>query len=98
MSTPFAMHETLDLTNHVRVSCYAYRVGISCQDTQTSITIHITEYSATMKLEDGASKEDIEEAMSHLRATQKNTHNLRIAQWCSEEIDRLLDAKLEMKR
>ena len=51
-----------------------------------------------MKLEDGASKEDIEEAMSHLRATQKNTHDLRIAQWCSEEIDRLVDAKLEMKR
>jgi hypothetical protein len=51
-----------------------------------------------MKLEDGASKEDIEEAMSHLRATQKNTHDLRIAKWCSEEIDRLLDAKLELKR
>ena len=95
MSTLFAMHEISDLTNHVQLICYAYRVGISCRDTKT---IPITQYSASMKLEDDASKEDIEEAMSHLRATQKNTHDLRIAQWCSEEIDRLLDAKLEMKR
>lgn len=92
------MHETPNLTNHVRAKWYAYRVGISCRDTKTITTIRITQYSASMKLEDGASKEDIEEAMSHLRATQKNTHDLRIAQWCSEEIDRLLDAKLEMQR
>lgn len=51
-----------------------------------------------MQLEDDESKEDIEEAMSHLRLTQKNTHDLRIAKWCSEEIDRLLDAKLELKQ
>ena len=92
------MHETLDLTNHVRAKWYAYRVGVVCRNNKTCITIELTQYSATMKLEDDASKEDIEEAMSHLRATQKNTHDLRIAKWCSEEIDRLLDAKLELKQ
>ena len=92
------MHEISDLTNHVRAKWYAIRVGVSCRNNKTSLTVKLTQYSASMKLEDGASKEDIEEAMSHLRATQKNTHDLRIAQWCSEEIDRLVDAKLEMKR
>jgi hypothetical protein len=48
-----------------------------------------------MQLEDDIDKEELDEAMSHLRATQKNTHDLRIAKWCLEEIDRLLDAKLE---
>ena len=89
------MHETRDLTNHVRVSCYAYRVGVVCLNNKTSITVRFTQYSHSMQLEDDIDKEELDEAMSHLRATQKNTHDLRIAKWCLEEIDRLLDAKLE---
>jgi hypothetical protein len=42
--------------------------------------------------------EELDEAISHLRATQINTHDLRIAKWCSEEIDRMLDAKLELDK
>ena len=34
---------------------------------------------------------EIEEAISHLRRTQTNTHNLSIAKWCEQEIDMMLD-------
>ena len=97
MSTPceMRMHEISELTNHVRVSCYAYRVGVVCRNNKTFITVRFTQYSQSMQLENDIGKEELDEAMSHLRATQKNTHDMRIAQWCMEEIDRLLDAKLE---
>jgi hypothetical protein len=42
--------------------------------------------------------EELDEAIKHLRATQMNTHDLRIALWCAQEIDRMLDAKLELSK
>jgi hypothetical protein len=43
-----------------------------------------------------ADVEDIDEAITHLRHTQLNSHDLRIIDWCAEEINRMLDAKLEL--
>ena len=42
--------------------------------------------------------EDLDEAIHHLHESAKNTHNLQFARWCAEEIDRMLDAKLELSR
>ena len=39
--------------------------------------------------------EDLDEAIRHLRHTQLNSHDWRMALWCADEINRMLDAKLE---
>jgi len=43
-------------------------------------------------------EDDIDEAITHLRNTMKNSHDVHFAKWCEEEIDRMLDEKLERSK
>jgi len=43
-------------------------------------------------------EEELDEAITHLRNTMKNSHDFRFTKWCAEEIDRMLDARLERSK
>ena len=77
------------------VLCDTLDVSVVVTPTQTPSKISGGEPMPQINIQE-ADIEDLDEAIRHLRHTQLNSHDWRMALWCPDEINRMLDAKLEL--
>ena len=89
-----------DLTEYVRSTAYNGHcpdVVRSSNHRQINSKFLVGESMPKINLDEEVTVPEIEEAISHLRKTATNTHNLKIAAWCEQEIDAMLDLILAKK-
>lgn len=94
MPRNFEMPTPLDLTSHVRVSCYTFSVGARCHKG----FVKSSPILMPMILEANMPLEQIDEALTHISGSIRNARNINRKAALLELADALLDAKLEKEK